>query len=212
EYGVTTAHFVPSMLEVFLAHQDMGARTSLRTVFASGEALPASLAQRLRVLTGARLHNLYGPTEAAVGVTFHEVTDADTVSVPIGAPVSNTRLHVLDSRLRPVPVGAPGELYLSGVQLARGYAGAPGLSAGRFVAHPYGTEPGERMYRTGDLVRWTTNGELEYLGRTDFQVKLRGLRIEPGEIETVLATVDSVVRAVVVVRDDHGLGERLVDR
>ncbi|MBF6286236.1 non-ribosomal peptide synthase/polyketide synthase [Nocardia cyriacigeorgica] len=210
EYGVTTAHFVPSMLEVFLAHQDMGARTSLRTVFASGEALPASLAQRLRVLTGARLHNLYGPTEAAVDVTFHEVTDADTVSVPIGAPVSNTRLHVLDSRLRPVPVGAPGELYLSGVQLARGYAGAPGLSAGRFVAHPYGTEPGERMYRTGDLVRWTTNGELEYLGRTDFQVKLRGLRIEPGEIETVLASVDSVVRAVVVVRDDHGLGEQLV--
>ncbi|MFE3446653.1 non-ribosomal peptide synthase/polyketide synthase [Nocardia sp. NPDC059180] len=210
EYGVTTAHFVPSMLEAFLAHQDMGAETSLRTVFASGEALPASLAQRLRVLTGARLHNLYGPTEAAVDVTFHEVTDADAVSVPIGAPVFNTRLHVLDSRLRPVPVGAPGELYLSGVQLARGYAGAPGLSAGRFVAHPFGAEPGERMYRTGDVVRWTTNGELEYLGRTDFQVKLRGLRIEPGEIETVLAAVDSVVRAVVVVRDDHGVGEQLV--
>ncbi|WP_280234271.1 non-ribosomal peptide synthetase, partial [Nocardia cyriacigeorgica] len=210
EYRVTTAHFVPSMLEVFLAHQDIGAETSLRTVFASGEALPASLAQRLRVLTGARLHNLYGPTEAAVDVTFHEVSDADTVSVPIGAPVFNTRLHVLDSRLRPVPVGAPGELYLSGVQLARGYAGAPGLSAGRFVAHPYGAEPGERMYRTGDVVRWTTNGELEYLGRTDFQVKLRGLRIEPGEIETVLAAVDAVVRAVVVVRDDHGVGEQLV--
>ncbi|NEW52222.1 amino acid adenylation domain-containing protein [Nocardia cyriacigeorgica] len=210
EYGVTTAHFVPSMLEAFLAHQDMGAETSLRTVFASGEALPASLAQRLRVLIGARLHNLYGPTEAAVDVTFHEVTDADAVSVPIGAPVFNTRLHVLDSRLRPVPVGAPGELYLSGVQLARGYAGAPGLSAGRFVAHPFGAEPGERMYRTGDVVRWTTNGELEYLGRTDFQVKLRGLRIEPGEIETVLASVDSVVRAVVVVRNDHGVGEQLV--
>ncbi|WP_280471084.1 non-ribosomal peptide synthase/polyketide synthase [Nocardia cyriacigeorgica] len=210
EYGVTTAHFVPSMLEVFLAHQDMGAETSLRTVFASGEALPASLAQRLRVLTGARLHNLYGPTEAAVDVTFHEVTDADTVSVPIGAPVFNTRVYALDSRLRPVPVGAPGELYLSGVQLARGYAGAPGLTAGRFVADPFAARPGERMYRTGDLVRWTTNGELEYLGRTDFQVKLRGLRIEPGEIETVLAAVDSVVRAVVVVRDDHGVGEQLV--
>ncbi|WP_249357923.1 non-ribosomal peptide synthase/polyketide synthase [Nocardia cyriacigeorgica] len=210
EYHVTTAHFVPSMLEVFLAHQDMSAVTSLRTVFASGEALPASLAQRLRVLTGARLHNLYGPTEAAVDVTFHEVTDADTVSVPIGAPVFNTRVYALDSRLRPVPVGAPGELYLSGVQLARGYAGAPGLTAGRFVADPFAADPGQRMYRTGDVVRWTTNGELEYLGRTDFQVKLRGLRIEPGEIEAVLAAVDSVVRAVVVVRDDHGVGEQLV--
>ncbi|MFD4457035.1 non-ribosomal peptide synthase/polyketide synthase [Nocardia sp. NPDC058480] len=223
EYGVTVAHFVPSMLEVFLAQQEIAERTSLRLVFASGEALPAAPAQRLRLLTGARLHNLYGPTEAAVDVTFHEVNDSDRVTVPIGAPVFNTRLHVLDSRLRPVPVGAPGELYLSGVQLARGYVGRPELTAGRFVAapavvvtdagsgvavaHPL---PGERMYRTGDLVRWTTNGELEYLGRTDFQVKLRGLRIELGEIEAVLESVDSAARAVVVVRDDAGVGEQLV--
>ncbi|WP_067838203.1 non-ribosomal peptide synthetase, partial [Nocardia lijiangensis] len=215
EYGVTTAHFVPSMLEAFLAHQDIARTSTLRAVFASGESLPASLAQRLRVLTGARLHNLYGPTEAAVDVTFHEVTDTDTLSVPIGAPVFNTRLYVLDSRLRPVPVGAPGELYLSGVQLARGYAARPGLTAERFLADPFAgpdgpAAPGDRMYRTGDLVRWTTNGELEYLGRTDFQVKLRGLRIELGEIEAVLGTVDSVVRAVVVVRDDAGAGEQLV--
>ncbi|MFX0576171.1 non-ribosomal peptide synthase/polyketide synthase [Nocardia nepalensis] len=209
EYGVTTVHFVPSMLEAFLAQQDFTHRGSLRTVFASGEALPAALAQRLRVLTGARLHNLYGPTEAAVDVTFHEVTDTDTLSVPIGAPVFNTRLYVLDSRLRPVPVGASGELYLSGVQLARGYVGRPGLTADRFVADPFGG-PAARMYRTGDLVRWTTHGELEYLGRTDFQVKLRGLRIELGEIEAVLGAVDSVVRAVVVVRDDAGIGEQLV--
>ncbi|MET8873402.1 non-ribosomal peptide synthase/polyketide synthase [Nocardia sp. NPDC004604] len=211
-YGVTTAHFVPSMLEAFLAHQEFTNRTSLRTVFASGEALPAALAQRLRVLTGARLHNLYGPTEAAVDVTFHEVTDTDTLSVPIGAPVFNTRLYVLDSRLRPVPVGASGELYLSGVQLARGYIGRPGLTADRFVADPFGGPDGAatRMYRTGDLVRWTTHGELEYLGRTDFQVKLRGLRIELGEIEAVLGAVDAVVRAVVVVRDDAGVGEQLV--
>ncbi|WP_278261443.1 non-ribosomal peptide synthase/polyketide synthase [Nocardia sp. AG03] len=208
EYDVTVAHFVPSMLEAFLAQQEIAERTSLRLVFASGEALPAALAQRLRLLTGARLHNLYGPTEAAVDVTFHEVNDADRVSVPIGAPVFNTRLHVLDSRLRPVPVGAPGELYLSGVQLARGYVGRPELTSGRFVADP--AEPGARMYRTGDLVRWTTNGELEYLGRTDFQVKLRGLRIELGEIETVLESVDAVTRAVVVVRDDAGVGEQLV--
>ncbi|WP_446225543.1 non-ribosomal peptide synthase/polyketide synthase [Nocardia sp. IBHARD005] len=219
EYGVTVAHFVPSMLEVFLAQQDIAERTSLRLVFASGEALPAAPAQRLRLLTGARLHNLYGPTEAAVDVTFHEVNDSDRVTVPIGAPVFNTRLHVLDSRLRPVPVGAPGELYLSGVQLARGYVGRPELTAGRFVAAPavVATDagvahplPGERMYRTGDLVRWTTNGELEYLGRTDFQVKVRGLRIELGEIEAVLESVDSAARAVVMVRDDAGAGEQLV--
>ncbi|WP_062983906.1 non-ribosomal peptide synthetase [Nocardia anaemiae] len=206
EYGITTAHFVPSMLEAFLAQQDCP--SALRTVFASGEALPAALAQRLRALTGVRLHNLYGPTEAAVDVTFHEVTDTDTLSVPIGAPVFNTRLYVLDSRLRPVPVGAAGELYLSGVQLARGYLGRPGLTADRFVANPFGSAT--RMYRTGDLVRWTNHGELEYLGRTDFQVKLRGLRIELGEIEAVLGTVDSVLRAVVVVRDDAGVGEQLV--
>ncbi|MFI8972217.1 non-ribosomal peptide synthase/polyketide synthase [Nocardia asteroides] len=208
EYGVTVAHFVPSMLEAFLAQQEIAERTSLRLVFASGEALPAALAQRLRLLTGARLHNLYGPTEAAVDVTFHEVNDADRTTVPIGAPVFNTRLHVLDSRLRPVPVGAPGELYLSGVQLARGYVDRPELTAGRFVADL--AAPGERMYRTGDLVRWTTNGELEYLGRTDFQVKLRGLRIELGEIEAVLDSVDGVARAVVVVRGDAGVGEQLV--
>ncbi|MFD6158646.1 non-ribosomal peptide synthase/polyketide synthase [Nocardia sp. NPDC060256] len=215
EYGVTTAHFVPSMLEAFLANHDFARRTTLRSVFASGEALPASLAQRLRVSTGVRLHNLYGPTEAAVDVTFHEVIDTDTLSVPIGAPVFNTRLFVLDSRLRPVPVGTPGELYLSGVQLARGYVAQPGLTAARFVADPFGgpggpSATGDRMYRTGDLVRWTTRGQLEYLGRTDFQVKLRGLRIELGEIESVLGTVDSVVRAVVAVRDDAGVGEQLV--
>ncbi len=208
EYGVTTAHFVPSMLEVFLAHQDIARTGTLRTVFASGEALPAATARRLRVLTGARLHNLYGPTEAAVDVTYHEVTDADTLAVPIGAPVFNTRLYVLDSRLRPSPVGAPGELYLSGVQLARGYAARAGLTAERFVADPYAA--GERMYRTGDSVRWTAGGELEYLGRTDFQVKLRGLRIELGEIESVLAEVDSVVRAVVTVGDVAGVGEQLI--
>ncbi|MET9492670.1 non-ribosomal peptide synthase/polyketide synthase [Nocardia sp. NPDC006630] len=208
--GVTVAHFVPAMLSVFVgelvAASARGMR--LRLVFASGEALPAATAQRLRALTGARLHNLYGPTEAAVDVTFHEVTDLDIDGVPIGAPVSNTRLYVLDSRLRPVPVGTPGELYLSGVQLARGYVARPGLTAERFLADPFaGPEelgrPGELMYRTGDLVCWTPEGELRYLDRTDFQVKLRGLRIELGEIETVLAAIDSVRQAVVLVRDEQ---------
>uniref|UniRef100_UPI000A4E9D18 non-ribosomal peptide synthetase n=1 Tax=Nocardia amamiensis TaxID=404578 RepID=UPI000A4E9D18 len=228
---VTTAHFVPSMLSVFVAVLDAAGHSvvtqstasgtdaaaeeraeecaSLRNVFASGEALPAVTAQKLRELTGARLHNLYGPTEAAVDVTFHEVTEDDTVSVPIGAPVFNTQVYVLDSRLHPVPVGVAGELYLAGAQLARGYVARPDLTADRFVADPFGA-PGERMYRTGDLVTWTAKGELEYLGRTDFQVKLRGLRIELGEIESALTALDSIAQAVVVVRSDERLGDQLV--
>ncbi|GAD82059.1 non-ribosomal peptide synthetase [Nocardia asteroides NBRC 15531] len=206
--GVGVAHFVPSMLAAFLAEPRAAECVSLRQVFASGEALPAADAQRLRALIpGVAVHNLYGPTEAAVDVTFHEVTDADTVTVPIGAPVANTALHVLDARLRPVPVGVPGELYLAGVQLARGYLARPDLSADRFVADPYGA-PGERMYRTGDLVVRTRTGELDYLGRTDFQVKLRGLRIELGEIEAVLSGLAGIDRAVVTVRDD-GTGDYL---
>ncbi|MGK8501584.1 non-ribosomal peptide synthase/polyketide synthase [Nocardia asiatica] len=199
---VTTVHFVPSMLSVFVAEERAAECTSLRNVFASGEALPAVTAQRLRELTGARLHNLYGPTEAAVDVTFHEVTEDDTVSVPIGAPVFNTQVYVLDSRLRPVPVGVPGELYLAGAQLAHGYVGRPDLTTERFVANPFGDA--QRMYRTGDLVAWTEDGELEYLGRTDFQVKVRGLRIELGEIESALTALDSVAQAVVVVRTGRG--------
>nr|WP_068279790.1 non-ribosomal peptide synthetase [Aldersonia kunmingensis] len=210
--SVTTAHFVPSMMAVFVAHLEQADRTRsvpLRRVFASGEALPTTVAQRMRALTGARLHNLYGPTEAAVDVTFHEVVDADTVAVPIGAPVFNTQVFALDARLRPVPVGAPGELYLAGVQLARGYVRRPDLSADRFVANPYGPA-GERMYRTGDLVKWTRSGELEYLGRTDFQVKLRGLRIELGEVEAAITARLEVDQAVVVVRTDANVGEQLV--
>nr|WP_280480151.1 non-ribosomal peptide synthetase [Nocardia cyriacigeorgica] len=205
---VTTTHFVPSMLSVFVAEERADECTSLRNVFASGEALPAATAQRMQELTGARLHNLYGPTEAAVDVTFHEVTEADTVSVPIGAPVYNTQVYVLDARLNPVPTGVAGELYLAGVQLARGYVARPDLSADRFVANPFGT--GERMYRTGDLVAWNRGGELEYLGRTDFQVKLRGLRIELGEIEAALTGLDEIAQAVVLVRSDDRLGDQLV--
>ncbi|WP_288048804.1 non-ribosomal peptide synthetase, partial [Nocardia sp.] len=206
---VTVAHFVPSMMSVFVAEGGADECVTLRHVFASGEALPAATAQKLRELTGARLHNLYGPTEAAVDVTYHEVMAADTVSVPIGAPVFNTRVYVLDSRLHPVPVGVAGELYLAGAQLARGYVARPDLTADRFVADPF-DPAGARMYRTGDLVTWTASGELEYLGRTDFQVKLRGLRIELGEIEAALTGLDSVAQAVVLVRSDDRLGDQLV--
>ncbi|MFE3262527.1 amino acid adenylation domain-containing protein, partial [Nocardia sp. NPDC059229] len=206
--GVTTAHFVPSMLAVFVSEPAAADCTSLRLVFASGEALPATTAQQLRRVTGAALHNLYGPTEAAVDVTYHQVTDADTETVPIGRPVFNTQVYVLDSRLHPVAPGMAGELYLAGVQLARGYVARPDLSSDRFVANPF--TPGKRMYRTGDLVTWTADGELEYIGRTDFQVKLRGLRIELGEIEAALTVHESVAQAVVVLRSDARTGDQLV--
>ncbi|MCX5087583.1 non-ribosomal peptide synthase/polyketide synthase [Streptomyces sp. NBC_00365] len=200
---ITTAHFVPSMLRAFLDEPTAALCTGLRHVMCSGEALPSPLAARFhQVLPGSRLHNLYGPTEASVDVTAHEVP-ADPATVPIGRPVWNTRTYVLDARLRPVPPGVAGELYLAGAQLARGYLGRPGLTAERFVADPYTDAPGARMYRTGDLARWTRDGELEYLGRADDQVKLRGFRIELGEIESVLAAHPAVAHATVVVRDDR---------
>ncbi|WP_420312375.1 non-ribosomal peptide synthase/polyketide synthase [Streptomyces sp. YS-B37] len=200
---ITTAHFVPSMLRAFLDEPDAAHCTDLLHVMCSGEALPAPLAARFhQVLPGSRLHNLYGPTEASVDVTAHEIP-ADPATVPIGRPVWNTRTYVLDAGLRPVPPGVAGELYLAGVQLARGYLGRPALTAERFVADPYATEPGARMYRTGDLARWTRAGELEYLGRADDQIKLRGFRIELGEIESVLATHENVAHATVVLRDER---------
>ncbi|GLX93432.1 hypothetical protein Hesp01_13820 [Herbidospora sp. NBRC 101105] len=201
--GVTTMHFVPSMLEAFLAAPEITADPSwagsLRRVFSSGEALPGQAARRWTELTGVPLHNLYGPTEAAVDVTFHPYTTGqDDLTVPIGKPVWNTGLRVLDTCLRPVPDGVPGELCLTGVQLALGYHGRPGLTAERFVADPF--EPGRRMYRTGDLVSRRPDGTVDYLGRTDRQVKLRGNRIELGEVEAALAAVDGVTRAAVTVR------------
>ncbi len=201
EKGVTTAHFVPSMLSLFVTDADTRECGVLRRVFCSGEALPpATVRAFYAVLGGAALHNLYGPTEAAVDVTYWPCPP-DPVSVPIGSPVWNTRTYVLDARLRPVAPGAVGELYLSGVQLARGYLGQPKLTADRFVADPFVS--GARMYRTGDLARWQVDsgperGVLEYLGRTDFQVKIRGLRIELGEIEAVLLDDPSIARAVCV--------------
>ncbi|OLT31486.1 hypothetical protein BJF84_27145 [Rhodococcus sp. CUA-806] len=215
-YSVTTAHFVPSMLSVFLGQFDTAdevpSMSSLRQVFASGEALPASTTTRFHALFDAELHNLYGPTEAAVDVTYHRTDGSDTVSVPIGVAVPRTGLHVLDEGLHRTPPGVAGELYLSGIQLARGYIARPDLTADRFVADVDGA-PGERMYRTGDLVRWNSAGALEYLGRTDFQVKLRGLRIELGEIEAALLAQETVQQAVVLVLSDEsgtGVDDRLV--
>ncbi|UUU37390.1 amino acid adenylation domain-containing protein [Streptomyces sp. CA-210063] len=196
EQGVTTTHFVPSMLQVFLEEPTAARCTSLRRVMCSGEALPLPVAERFHEVLSAELHNLYGPTEASVDVTAGQVVPgADRVV--IGRPVWNTRARVLDAALRLVPPGVAGELYLAGVQLARGYLDRPGLTAERFVADPYGG-PGARMYRTGDLARWRADGTLDFLGRTDHQVKIRGVRIEPGEIEAVLARHASVAHAVVL--------------
>ncbi|EWC62186.1 Siderophore biosynthesis non-ribosomal peptide synthetase module [Actinokineospora spheciospongiae] len=199
--GVTTVHFVPSMLRAFLADPTAARCTGLRRVLCSGEALPADLASAFAsVLPSVELHNLYGPTEASVDVSSQpSVPGLTTATVPIGRPVWNTSLYVLDRDLRPVPAGVAGELYIAGVQLARAYLGRPDLTASRFVADPHG-KPGSRMYRTGDVARFSRDGVLEYLGRADDQVKLRGLRIELGEIEAVLAGRPGVRGAAVAVR------------
>ncbi|GGK92074.1 non-ribosomal peptide synthetase [Nocardia jinanensis] len=202
EKRVTTAHFVPSMLSVFVTDTEVGDCVSLRRVFCSGEALPPATVRDFHAaLRGPQLYNLYGPTEAAVDVTYWHCPPEPDV-VPIGSPVWNTRTYVLDAALRPVAPGAVGELYLSGIQLARGYLGQASLTAERFVADPF--TPGARMYRTGDLARWqlgaegSRRGVLEYLGRTDFQVKIRGLRIELGEIESALLADTRIARALCV--------------
>ncbi|WP_040773995.1 non-ribosomal peptide synthetase, partial [Nocardia pneumoniae] len=199
---VTVTDFVPTMLSEFAAHTPAGSLASLRDVFVIGEALPPETVAAVAAVTEARVHNLYGPTEAAVSVTYWPADTADAVTVPIGCPQWNTEVFVLDSRLRPVPAGVAGELYLAGDQLARGYLGQPAQTAGRFVANPFAA--GARMYRTGDVVIWRGPDaqrpqRLEYLGRTDFQVKFRGQRIELGEIETALLTHPAVSQAAAAV-------------
>ncbi|HDU5676537.1 TPA: enterobactin non-ribosomal peptide synthetase EntF [Klebsiella pneumoniae subsp. pneumoniae] len=201
-YGVTTTHFVPSMLAAFVASLDADSAAACRTlrrVFCSGEALPTELCREWERLTGAPLHNLYGPTEAAVDVSWYpacgpELAAVTGSSVPIGWPVWNTGLRILDAAMRPVPPGVAGDLYLTGIQLAQGYLGRPDLTASRFIADPFA--PGERMYRTGDVARWLANGAVEYLGRSDDQLKIRGQRIELGEIDRVMSALPDVGQAV----------------
>ncbi|MEB7560240.1 enterobactin non-ribosomal peptide synthetase EntF [Klebsiella pneumoniae] len=201
-YGVTTTHFVPSMLAAFVASLDadsVAACRTLRRVFCSGEALPTEWCREWERLTGAPLHNLYGPTEAAVDVSWYpacgpELAAVTGSSVPIGWPVWNTGLRILDAAMRPVPPGVAGDLYLTGIQLAQGYLGRPDLTASRFIADPFA--PGERMYRTGDVARWLANGAVEYLGRSDDQLKIRGQRIELGEIDRVMSALPDVGQAV----------------
>ncbi|WP_327110085.1 amino acid adenylation domain-containing protein [Nocardia sp. NBC_01730] len=210
EHRVTLTDFVPAMLTVFAEHATAAELASLRAIFVIGEALHPETARSFALVSPADVHNLYGPAEAAVSITKHLVSAADleATDMPIGVPEWNSQCLVLDERLRPVPVGVAGELYVAGVQLARCYHGAPGLTAGRFVANPLGGS-GERMYRTGDLVRWNRMGTLDHLGRMDFQVKIRGHRIELGEIEAALLADPAVGQAAVAVKAS-ALGDRLV--
>ncbi|MEV6101749.1 amino acid adenylation domain-containing protein [Nocardia sp. NPDC051981] len=213
DHEVTTVQFTPSTLAAHRQAVAAPMAPSVRRILLAGEALTPALAAALpTVAPGARYDNLYGPTEATVAVTRHAIGENGIAAVPIGAPAWRVRAHVLDALLRPVPAGVPGELYLGGATLARGYVRRAGHTAARFVADPFG-DSGQRLYRTGDIVRSTGHGELEYLGRSDFQVKLRGVRIELGELESVLAAQESVAQAVAVVQDaDHAgrAGGRLI--
>jgi amino acid adenylation domain-containing protein len=214
---VTVLHFVPSMLAAFLAARGMARAPALRQVFASGEALSEDLRRRFFAQSQAELHNLYGPTEAAVDVTAWRAAPDDRprgATVPIGRPIANTRIYVLDEAGEPAPVGVPGELHIGGIGLARGYLGRAGLTAERFVPDPFdvsgGGRGGGRLYRTGDRARVRAGGEIEFLGRLDHQVKLRGFRVEPGEIEAVLTASPEVGEAVVALREDLPGDFRLV--
>jgi len=210
--GITTMHFVPSMLNVFLEEDGLREATApLRRVFCSGEALPHSAVVAFQEQLSCELHNLYGPTEAAIDVSYWAATpDYPGRVVPIGRPVANTRLYVVDDRMQLQPIGVPGELCIGGVQLAEGYHNRPDLTEKSFRPDPFTDTPSARLYRTGDLARYLPDGQLEYLGRIDNQVKLRGFRIELGEIEAVVQGLPTVRDAAVVLHEGDGDSRMLV--
>lgn len=210
-HHITVLQLVPSMLQVLLHMADWKKCTSLRRVYCGGEVLSAELLNRFATQLGARLYNLYGPTEATIDATSWECEGNVTAStVPIGRPISNVQTYILDTRLQPVPVGVPGELYIGGGGLARGYLNQPRLTAEKFIPNPFSERPGARLYQTGDIARYRADGAIEFLGRVDQQVKIRGFRIEPAEIETVLRQEPSVRDAVVMAREDTPGDQRLV--
>lgn len=207
--GITTLHFVPSMLQIFLEAAGLDRCTALQRVICSGEALPLELTQRFFSTFDCELHNLYGPTEAAIDVTSWQCQPHSSLrSVPIGYPIANIAIHILDERLQPLPIGAPGELHIGGVGVARGYRNRPDLTAAKFISDPFCTEG--TLYKTGDLARFMPDGAIEYLGRIDHQVKIRGFRIELGEIENTLCQHGQVRECVVVARTPKTGGKQLV--
>jgi amino acid adenylation domain-containing protein/FkbH-like protein len=211
DQNITTIHFVPSMLRIFLESEGVESCTSLRRVICSGEALPYDLQERFFVRLHAELHNLYGPTEAAVDVTYWECKpNSGRTLVPIGRPIWNTQIYILDRYLAPMPFGVAGELHIGGCGLARGYLKQPELTAEKFISDPFSSEPGARLYKTGDLARLMPDGTIEYLGRIDHQVKIRGFRIELGEIEATLDSHPGVRQSVVLAREDQPGDKRLV--
>jgi len=207
---ITTLHFVPSMLELFLQQPGVERCASLRQVICSGEALSYELQKRFFGRSTARLHNLYGPTEASIDVTAWECRkDSDLRIVPIGYPIANTQIHILDVNLQPVPVGVWGELHIGGVGLSRGYLNRPELTPEKFIPNPFSDDPGSRLYRSGDLARYLPDGNIEFRGRIDDQVKIRGYRIELGEIESILAQHSAIQQAAVIAREDNPGDKRL---
>ncbi|HEX5658179.1 MAG TPA: amino acid adenylation domain-containing protein, partial [Polyangiales bacterium] len=208
-HQVTTLHFVPPMLEAFLDGASREQCASLRRIVCSGEALSGELARRCFARLSVELHNLYGPTEAAIDVSAWQCLREDA-STPIGRPIANIQLYVLDPAGQLVPPGIAGELFIGGVGLARGYHRRPDLTAERFLPDPFARVPGARLYRTGDLVRQRADGVLEFLGRLDHQVKIRGLRVELGEIEAQLLRLEGVREAVVIAREQAHGGKQLV--
>ncbi|WP_154814294.1 amino acid adenylation domain-containing protein [Actinophytocola xinjiangensis] len=208
-HGATRLRFVPSLLGPFLAEPGVRECGSLRQVFSGGERLPRVLERRALDVLGPILHNVYGPTEASIDVTAWQCrADDDLAMVPIGTPMANARVHLLDGHLRPVPVGVPGELYIGGVCVGRGYLGKPGLTAERFVPDPFAE--GRRLYRTGDRARHLPDGRIEYLDRVDRQVQVRGHRVEPGEVEAALTRCAGVDDAAVATVPDRDGMPRLV--
>jgi amino acid adenylation domain-containing protein len=209
-HGITILHFVPSMLQLFLSELGEHSVSSLRAIVCSGEVLTPGIRDRAIEQTGVPLYNLYGPTEAAVDVTScRTASGTPPHTVPIGRPIANTRLYVLDGRARPVPRGVPGELYIGGIQVARGYLGQPELTAERFVDDPV-TEGGSPVFRTGDFGRIRADGHFEFIGRRDGQVKLRGFRIELGEVEIAIEQLTGVARAVVTYGRDDSKDDYLI--
>ncbi|MBV9792202.1 MAG: amino acid adenylation domain-containing protein [Chloroflexi bacterium] len=201
-WNITQMRFVPPLLQIFLEAPDLSRCHTLRRVFCGGETMPAVLAQRFFAQLDAELHNTYGPTETTVNTSAWACSPAAADFIPLGQPVANTQLYVLDSQLQPVPLGVVGELCIGGAGLARGYLNRPDLTAACFVPDPFSQSPGARLYRSGDLVRRYVDGSLEFIGRNDAQIKLRGLRIETGEIESVLRQHEAVRDTVVVLRAD----------